>query len=97
MASEGLKGYIFQHCVTVQILLSLDQASHSELGPVSSLGQASHSDSEMVIFTAIRNDRNRPKVGYMLLSFSSFILDRNVQISQLYIVFINKLLLKFSK
>ncbi|XP_029420908.1 unconventional myosin-IXa isoform X2 [Nannospalax galili] len=28
-------------------LLSLDQASHSELGPASSLGQASHSDSEM--------------------------------------------------
>lgn len=29
--------------------LSLDQASHSELGSASSLGQASHSDSEMVI------------------------------------------------
>ncbi|XP_073917766.1 unconventional myosin-IXa isoform X5 [Castor canadensis] len=28
-------------------LLSLDRASHSELGPASSLGQASHSDSEM--------------------------------------------------
>ncbi|XP_072807213.1 unconventional myosin-IXa isoform X5 [Vicugna pacos] len=28
-------------------LLSLDQASHSELGPAPSLGQASHSDSEM--------------------------------------------------
>ncbi|XP_028630221.1 unconventional myosin-IXa isoform X4 [Grammomys surdaster] len=31
----------------IEPLLSLDQASHSELGPVSSLGQASHSDSEM--------------------------------------------------
>lgn len=40
----------------IEPLLSLDQASHSELGPVSSLGQASHSDSEMVIFTAIRKN-----------------------------------------
>ncbi|XP_075860636.1 unconventional myosin-IXa isoform X4 [Microcebus murinus] len=31
----------------IEPLLSLDQASHSELGPVPSLGQASHSDSEM--------------------------------------------------
>ncbi|XP_040131493.1 unconventional myosin-IXa isoform X9 [Ictidomys tridecemlineatus] len=31
----------------IEPLLSLDQASHSELGPASSLGQASHSDSEM--------------------------------------------------
>nr|XP_045016658.1 unconventional myosin-IXa isoform X4 [Jaculus jaculus] len=31
----------------IEPLLSLDQDSHSELGPVSSLGQASHSDSEM--------------------------------------------------
>lgn len=37
----------------IEPLLSLDQASHSELGSVPSLGQASHSDSEMVIFTAI--------------------------------------------
>ena len=33
----------------IEPLLSLDQASHSELGPAPSLGQASHSDSEMVI------------------------------------------------
>ncbi|KAF7482370.1 Hypothetical predicted protein [Marmota monax] len=31
----------------IEPLLSLDQASHSELGPASSVGQASHSDSEM--------------------------------------------------
>ncbi|XP_059953057.1 unconventional myosin-IXa isoform X4 [Mesoplodon densirostris] len=31
----------------IEPLLSLDQASHSELGPVPGLGQASHSDSEM--------------------------------------------------
>ncbi|XP_014636371.1 PREDICTED: unconventional myosin-IXa isoform X5 [Ceratotherium simum simum] len=31
----------------IEPLLSLDQASHSELGPIPSLGQASHSDSEM--------------------------------------------------
>ncbi|KAM6201079.1 unconventional myosin-IXa [Rhynchocyon petersi] len=31
----------------IEPLLSLDRASHSELGPVPSLGQASHSDSEM--------------------------------------------------
>ncbi|XP_058150418.1 unconventional myosin-IXa isoform X1 [Dasypus novemcinctus] len=31
----------------IEPLLSLDQASHSELGPVPSLGAASHSDSEM--------------------------------------------------
>ncbi|XP_057579171.1 unconventional myosin-IXa isoform X9 [Hippopotamus amphibius kiboko] len=31
----------------IEPLLSLDQASHSELGPAPSLGQASHSDSEM--------------------------------------------------
>ncbi|XP_053450255.1 unconventional myosin-IXa isoform X3 [Nycticebus coucang] len=31
----------------IEPLLSLDQASHSERGPVPSLGQASHSDSEM--------------------------------------------------
>ncbi|XP_051677726.2 unconventional myosin-IXa isoform X4 [Oryctolagus cuniculus] len=31
----------------IEPLLSLDQASHSELGSASSLGQASHSDSEM--------------------------------------------------
>ncbi|XP_046506032.1 unconventional myosin-IXa isoform X1 [Equus quagga] len=31
----------------IEPLLSLDQASHSELGPTPSLGQASHSDSEM--------------------------------------------------
>ncbi|XP_036763728.2 unconventional myosin-IXa isoform X3 [Manis pentadactyla] len=31
----------------IEPLLSLDQASHSELGSVPSLGQASHSDSEM--------------------------------------------------
>lgn len=43
----------------IEPLLSLDQASHSELGPVSSLGQASHSDSEMVIFAAIRKTASR--------------------------------------
>ncbi|XP_030730938.1 unconventional myosin-IXa isoform X5 [Globicephala melas] len=31
----------------IEPLLSLDQASHSELGPAPGLGQASHSDSEM--------------------------------------------------
>ncbi|KAM9585883.1 unconventional myosin-IXa isoform 12-T20 [Trichechus inunguis] len=31
----------------IEPLLSLDRASHSELGPAPSLGQASHSDSEM--------------------------------------------------
>ncbi|KAH0514248.1 Unconventional myosin-IXa [Microtus ochrogaster] len=48
----------------IEPLLSLDQASHSELGPVSILGQASHSDSEMVIFAAIRKtaSRSSPKL-----------------------------------
>ncbi|XP_049708653.1 unconventional myosin-IXa isoform X3 [Elephas maximus indicus] len=33
----------------IEPLLSLDRASHSELGPAPSLGQASHSDSEMTL------------------------------------------------
>lgn len=60
----------------IEPLLSLDQASHSELGPVSSLGQASHSDSEMVIFIAIRKIKQQADLGVVFanlkLTFTAF-------------------------
>lgn len=43
----------------IEPLLSLDQASHCELGPASSLGQASHSDSEMVILRQYKKNRQQ--------------------------------------
>ncbi|XP_075392259.1 unconventional myosin-IXa isoform X2 [Tenrec ecaudatus] len=47
----------------IQPLLSLDRASHSELGPAPSLGQASHSDSEMTSqrFSSIDEQAKLPK------------------------------------
>lgn len=61
----------------IEPLLSLDQASHSELGPVSSLGQASHSDSEMVIFAAIRKIKQQADLlgvvfANLKLTFTAF-------------------------
>ncbi|TKC47048.1 hypothetical protein EI555_016031, partial [Monodon monoceros] len=53
----------------IEPLLSLDQASHSELGPASSLGQASHSDSEMVILQQYK--KNRQQANLMGIVFAN--------------------------
>lgn len=53
----------------IEPLLSLDQPSHSELGPAPSLGQASHSDSEMVILQQYK--KNRQQANLMRIVFAN--------------------------
>eukprot|EP00069_Balaena_mysticetus_P017995 bmy_10978T0 len=53
----------------IEPLLSLDQASHSELGPAPGLGQASHSDSEMVILQQYK--KNRQQANLMGIVFAN--------------------------
>lgn len=53
----------------IEPLLSLDQASHSELGPAPSLGQASHSDSEMVILQQYKKYREQADLMGIVSSF----------------------------
>uniref|UniRef100_A0A452TW89 Unconventional myosin-IXa n=1 Tax=Ursus maritimus TaxID=29073 RepID=A0A452TW89_URSMA len=54
----------------IEPLLSLDQASHCELGPASSLGQASHSDSEMVILRQYKKNRQQTNLMGIVNSLS---------------------------
>lgn len=53
----------------IEPLLSLHQPSHSELGPAPSLGQASHSDSEMVILQQYK--KNKQQTNLMGLVFAN--------------------------